>query len=109
MHPVRIFRARLIERPRSDRVRRGSGRRSHSRIAPQPRRINLRPYLHDLRVHPNSLEMDLWVTPGGTARPEEVMNLLGLDAVLEAGAVVERTLLELHDEIPQTELVEGNA
>ena len=79
------------------------------RTRPQPRRINLRPYLHDLRVHPDSLEMDLWVTPGGTARPEEVMNLLGLDAVLEAGAVVERTLLELHDEIPQTELVEAGA
>jgi len=53
--------------------------------------------------------MDLWVTPGGTARPEEVLHLLGLDAVVEAGVVVERTRLELHDEIPQSEFVEGNA
>jgi radical SAM-linked protein len=99
------------------------------RTRPQPRRFDLRPYLRDLRLiadpeqdpasggrqppdyasyqradaprSPQSaLEIDLWVTPGGTARPEEVLNLLGLGALLEAGAVLERTLLELHDESP---------
>src|SRR6266850_166152 len=35
--------ARLIERPRSVRARRGSGRRSHKRSAPQPRRISITP------------------------------------------------------------------
>src|ERR1700704_662966 len=35
--------ARLMERPRSTRARRGSGRRSHNRSAPQPRRISMTP------------------------------------------------------------------
>ena len=35
--------ARLIERPRSVRERRGSGRRSHSRIAPHPWRMSITP------------------------------------------------------------------
>ena len=42
--------------------------------------------------------MDLWVTPYGTARPEEILDLLGLRDLLEAGAVLERTKLALHDE-----------
>jgi radical SAM-linked protein len=102
------------------------------RDRPQPRRLDLRPYLHDLRLiadcglpnadcngggaepgppvpsgvesairNPQSaIEMDLWVTPGGTARPGEVLALLGLTDLLDAGAVLERTLLELHDELP---------
>jgi hypothetical protein len=48
----------------------------------------------------SAMEIDLWVTPGGTARPEEVLNLLGLAGLLDEGAVLERTLLELHDESP---------
>jgi radical SAM-linked protein len=66
--------------------------------APRSRRIDLRPYLSDLRVSPDALEMDLWVTPTGTARPQEVLAVLGLSALLDAGAVLERTRLELHDE-----------
>jgi radical SAM-linked protein len=68
------------------------------RARPQPRRVDLRPYLRDLRVLGDALEVDLWVTPNGTARPEEVLRLLGLADLLEAGAVLERTTLELHDE-----------
>jgi len=49
---------------------------------------------------PRFLEIDLWVTPGGTARPEEVLDLLGLAGLRDEGAVLERTLLELHDESP---------
>src|SRR5207245_1821509 len=55
-----------------------------------------------------ALEMDLWLTPGGTARPDEVLGLLGLQDLLEIGAVLERTRLELHDEITPP-LVEGIA
>jgi hypothetical protein len=47
---------------------------------------------------PGSLEMDLVVTPGGTVRPEEILGLLGLEDLLEEGAVLERTRLELEDE-----------
>jgi radical SAM-linked protein len=68
------------------------------RTRPQARRVDVRPYLLELRVMPGALEMDLKVTPHGTARPEEVAGLLGLDDLLVAGAVLQRTALELHDE-----------
>jgi hypothetical protein len=44
--------------------------------------------------------MALWITPNGAARPEEVIAALGLTALLDAGAVIERTDLELYDELP---------
>jgi radical SAM-linked protein len=44
------------------------------------------------------LEMDLWLTPQGTARPEEVLSVLGVKDLLDAGAVLERARLELTDE-----------
>jgi radical SAM-linked protein len=83
------------------------------RTRPQPRRLDVRPYLRNLHVMPAPargdskthsetdapfLEMDLWVTPNGTVRPEEILGLLGLQDLLEAGAVLERTKLALHDE-----------
>jgi len=95
------------------------------RTRPQPRRLDVRPYLRGLRLlsapaaenlltpvdanqqqesslaAPRSmthLEMDLWVTPSGTARPEEILGLLGMEDLLEAGAVLERTKLALYDE-----------
>jgi hypothetical protein len=52
--------------------------------------------------------MTLCLTPAGTARPEEVLAALGLTDLLEAGAVLERSRLELVDEIPPP-LAEGNA
>jgi hypothetical protein len=45
-----------------------------------------------------TLEIDLWLTPAGTAKPAEVLGLLGLTDLLDAGAVLERSRLELHDE-----------
>jgi radical SAM-linked protein len=86
------------------------------RTRPAARRYNLRPYLSALRVlappefgadlptPPSSaaLEMDILVTPNGTARPEEVLNLLGLGDVLETGAVLERIRVELHEDNPQS-------
>lgn len=68
------------------------------RTRPHTRRVNLRDYLCDLRVSAQELEIDLWVTPTGAARPEEILAALGLDDLLAAGAVLERTRLELHDE-----------
>jgi radical SAM-linked protein len=70
------------------------------RTRPQARRFNLRPYLRALRLLPAALEMDLWVTPTGAARPDEVLAALGLADVLAAGAVLERTRLELRDDNP---------
>jgi radical SAM-linked protein len=68
------------------------------RLRPQRRRIDLRPYVRDLRLLPETLEMDLWVSPGGTARPDEVLAALGLGDLLETGAVLERTTLELAED-----------
>ena len=66
-------------------------------------RVNLRPFLRDLRLVPGpggpALEIDLWLTPAGTARPAEVLALAGLADLLDAGAVLERSRLELYDEI----------
>jgi radical SAM-linked protein len=70
------------------------------RTRPEKKQIDLRPYIDQLRPSPGALEMDLWVKPSGMARPDEVLGLLGLHDVTEAGAVVERTRLELEDETP---------
>jgi len=78
------------------------------RTRPQARRINLRSYLLDLRAGADALDMDLLVTPKGTARPDEVLAALGLDDLLDSGAVLERTRLVLHEDEPQTEQVQGN-
>jgi len=56
------------------------------------RRLDVRPFLA-------TLLMVLHLTPSGTARPEEVLGLLGLEDLLDAGAVLERTRLELFDEL----------
>ncbi len=70
------------------------------------RRIDVRPFLVDLLIHPPrgdsesaKLEMVLRLTTTGTARPDEVLGLLGLEDLLNAGAVLERSRLELHDEL----------
>src|SRR5262249_11487367 len=60
------------------------------RTRPETRRLDLRPYLHNLRLLPDALEMELYVTPKGTARPEEVLAQLGLRDLLDAGHVLER-------------------
>jgi radical SAM-linked protein len=76
---------------------------SHSpvqRTRPEPRLVDVRPYIRGLNVGRDTLEMDLWVTPTGAARPDEVLGLLGLGDLVDAGAVIERTTLELHDECP---------
>jgi radical SAM-linked protein len=95
--------------------------RPHSRQA--GRRLDVRPFLADLRTLDREdrqrdgeretrppvpvpdlsgpctmLEMTLHLTPAGTARPEEVLGLLELEDLLDAGAVLERTRLELSDE-----------
>jgi radical SAM-linked protein len=72
------------------------------RTRPHPRRLNLRAYLTDLRLTETILEMDVRVTPQGTARADEVLAALGLGELLHSGVILERTKLELDDE-PQEE------
>jgi radical SAM-linked protein len=68
------------------------------RSRPQPRRLDIRCYIRDMRLREVDLEMDLEVTPQGTARPDEILRLLGLGDLLANGAVLERTRLETNDE-----------
>ncbi|MCU0703796.1 MAG: TIGR03936 family radical SAM-associated protein [Fimbriiglobus sp.] len=83
------------------------------RYKPRPRRLNIRPYLRriDLATHdcqgsespPGSqsqLVMDLWVTQTGTARADELLKLLDLFDLLDAGFVLARSELTLRDETP---------
>jgi radical SAM-linked protein len=74
------------------------------RTRPPARIIDVRPSLLDLRVTDGepgaTLEIDLRPTSAGTARPDEVLSLLGLDHLIESGAVMERCRLELYDESP---------
>jgi radical SAM-linked protein len=77
------------------------------RTRPQPRKIDIRPFLLDLRLKDHWLEMDLRVTPNGTARPDEVLRLLALGDLLECGAVLERTTVELQDETQASGLEAG--
>jgi radical SAM-linked protein len=62
------------------------------------RPVDLRASIADLRVASGFLEFDLRPTPQGTARPEEVLDLLGVSHLLERGAVIERIRLELEEE-----------
>src|SRR5205807_828835 len=64
-------------------------------VFPLPRRLDLRPYLEALRFQMEVLEMDLRVTPKGTARPEEILEPLGLRALVDDGAILERLRLDL--------------
>ena len=67
---------------------------------PKPRRVNVRPYIRGLAVTADAVTLDLWVTGQGGVRAEALLKRLGLAAVLAAGAVLERTDLEITDEVP---------
>ncbi len=77
------------------------------RAQPHRRQVNIRPYLRDLTVTAEGLILDFAVTPQGTARPDEVLALLGLGDLRAAGAVLERTVVEIQDEICQWSVASG--
>ena len=70
------------------------------RLKPNPKQLNIRPYLRKLEIRDNSLLLDLWVTQTGTARADELLKLLSLADLLDSGVVVARTTVEVHDEAP---------
>jgi hypothetical protein len=53
------------------------------------------------------LRIDLWVTQEGTARADELLELLGAADLLENGAVLERTTVEIRDEITAADPGDG--
>jgi radical SAM-linked protein len=67
------------------------------RTRPRVRRIDLRPFLENVYILPDALEMVLRVLPSGTVRPGEVLHLLGLDPRLGLEGHCERLRLELAD------------
>jgi radical SAM-linked protein len=67
---------------------------------PRPRRVNVRPYIRGLAVTAEAVTLDLWVTGQGTVRADDLLRRLGLADALAAGAVLERTHLEIIDEVP---------
>lgn len=69
------------------------------RYQPKPRRLNIRPYLRNLRVEDQTLTFDLWVTGQGTARADELARIFELSDWLEAGQYFRRTDLEIVDEL----------
>jgi radical SAM-linked protein len=71
------------------------------RSRPTPRRFDLRPLLSELSLEDNQLEMLLWVAPSGVARPDEVLSALALTELVESGTVLQRHILELHDEFKE--------
>ena len=68
------------------------------RQRPRYRRFDLRPYLLELRLEDGAVVMDLLVTPTGAARPDEVLTVLALDDLLQAGVVIERVHIEIAPE-----------
>jgi radical SAM-linked protein len=68
------------------------------RVKPARRRLNLRPFISELSINEPYLEMLLWVTPNGAARPGEILGLVGLGDLVENGVLIERHVLEIQDE-----------
>ena len=65
---------------------------------PRPRRVDIRPYLLRIDVEADALIMEVRITPGGSTRPEEIAELLGLQDWVRTGVTIERTRLDLEDE-----------
>ena len=48
--------------------------------ATRRRMIDVRPYIVNIEIHDDAVEFTLRVSPAGSARPVEILTLLGLDA-----------------------------
>ena len=73
------------------------------------RRVDIRPFLSELHFQDGILTMTFWLKPEGTARPDEMLELLGLSDLPASGVVLERSRLELHDEQQPALTREGSA
>ena len=67
------------------------------RTRPPRRMLDIRPFLRNIRLDPITarLEIDLYLHDTGTARPDEVLALLHLSDLLDAGILLERVRLDL--------------
>ncbi len=78
------------------------------RAKPHPKRVNIRSYLLDIAVGDEGLTFDVAITPTGSARPEDVLQLLGLSEIPMNGAALERTALEIADETQERVMNRGD-
>ncbi len=73
------------------------------RLKPTPKRLNIRPYFRNVSVADRDgavrLVLDLWVTQTGSARADELLRLLEVGDLIDSGAVLERTVVEIRDEV----------
>ena len=68
------------------------------RQRPQRKLVDIRPQIVDLSLTDEGLYITLRLSSDGSARPEEVLEALGLSGLLTQGSVLERTRLVLADE-----------
>jgi radical SAM-linked protein len=66
---------------------------------PKPRQITIRPYVDSLTVADGALHVCIWLTQEGSARADEVAAAVGVGDLPQ----IERTDLELLDEVPPDE------
>ena len=69
-----------------------------NRTGERTSQVNVRPFLRDVKLSGDAVEIQLWLRPEGTARPLEILELLQLRDLYEAGAILERSRLELREE-----------
>jgi hypothetical protein len=69
------------------------------RERPKPRAVNIRPYVDTLTVDDDALIISCWLTQEGSARADEIAAAIGL----VDPPVIERTHLEVMDEVPPEE------
>jgi radical SAM-linked protein len=73
------------------------------RLRPSAKRLNIRPYIRNLSVANTRLRLDLWVTQEGTARADELLDLIEITDIIDGGASLDRAVVELRDEITPTD------
>ena len=104
LHPNKVvYRLSIPERRQSELRERAASLLAGSecrieRTKPTPRQLDIRPFILDLCITPTAIELHLAVTTHGSARPDEVLRALGLGDLLEAGACLERTRVELSED-----------
>jgi radical SAM-linked protein len=69
------------------------------RERPRPRQVDIRPYVGSLGMVGDALTIAIWLTQDGSARADEVAAAVGLPDL----PLIERTDLELLDEVPPDE------
>lgn len=74
------------------------------RYRPTPKRLNIRPYINDLRCEDTGLVLDIWLSQEGSARADELLRQLELQPLLDEGEFITRTDLFLLDELSPEEL-----